>query len=138
MPFSHPNTFELKNMEQYLELCNLIEEQLEMVCSEKTRASTKFIINEALDNALEHGEFPIKIDFSNRSDKKELLIRVVDSGNGFLGVQKMELIQKKGTDFLLNEALLNTRGRGILMMATMAKAISYNNKGNELLLVIAN
>lgn len=136
--FSKFSTFRIEKRSEYDELCSRLDHQIAVLISEKSVFLTKIAVLEALHNAIEHGKFPIDIEFFNDFETDELLIKVKDSGKGFLVEEKIELIKKKGPDQLLKEMLYSERGRGIYMMHKVVSSVSFNEKGNEVSLVISN
>lgn len=138
MPLFNPvSNFRIENLEQYNDLFELIDRQIDMVCSGKTVVLTKIAVREALNNAIEHGAFPVHIEFTNLPTR-ELVIKVTDQGQGFLAKEKIELIRKKGADLLLDERGYEERGRGIYIMFKAVNQVIFNDKGNEVSLVISN
>lgn len=137
MPLSQPSIrFHVTQMKQYEDLCAQVEEQINLLCKEENVSLTKIAVLEALNNAVEHGEFPVTIEFSNTHD--ELVIKVKDNGNGFLVKEKNDLIREKGVDQLLFEKIFAERGRGICIMHKTVNKVIYNDKGNEVSLIVSN
>lgn len=136
MPLYRPfSSFTLENMEQYQELCLLLDRQIEEICNEANVFLTQVAVKEALNNAIEHGSFPIKVEFANLPTG-EFSIKVIDQGDGFLVAEKLELIRKVGIDQLLEDKLYDLRGRGILIMLKTVREVLFNEKGNEVILTV--
>ncbi|WP_246939137.1 ATP-binding protein [Bacillus pinisoli] len=135
MPLLENNTrFTINNMEQYDEVCVQLNKQLTILHSTSQQFSTKVALYEAVHNAMEHGDFPISIQFVTQPN--DVTITVRDQGEGFLVSKKINLIQKQGLDQLLDEQKFSTRGRGIYMMCKMVSQVVFNDKGNEVSLII--
>ena len=113
------NSLTLETVEDYEEFTKRLEAQLEKCCSIKNKFLTKFAICEAVENAIEHGKFPISVELRNEGG---LSIKVTDTGAGFL-------VQEKSQDDLFSK-----RGRGIYMMSRIAASVQYNRIGNIVLL----
>ncbi|MCM3360637.1 ATP-binding protein [Niallia sp. Sow4_A1] len=89
-------------------------------------------IGEAINNAIEHGGFPVILDihYTNRA----IDMRIKDHGNGFNVTKKINDIEKYGTEKLMSDIVLEERGRGILMMMQIFQKVQYNEMGNEVFL----
>ncbi|MGN8841558.1 ATP-binding protein [Niallia sp. HCP3S3_B10] len=89
-------------------------------------------IGEAVNNAIEHGDFPVILDihYTNRA----IDMRIKDHGNGFNVTKKINDIEKYGTEKLMSDIVLEERGRGILMMMQIFQKVQYNEMGNEVFL----
>ncbi|CAI9386973.1 MULTISPECIES: ATP-binding protein [Bacillaceae] len=89
-------------------------------------------IGEAINNAIEHGDFPVILDihYTNRA----IDMRIKDHGNGFNVTKKINDIEKYGTEKLMSDIVLEERGRGILMMMQIFQKVQYNEMGNEVFL----
>lgn len=89
-------------------------------------------IGEAINNAIEHGGFPVILDihYTNRA----IDMRIKDHGNGFNVTKKINDIEKYGTEKLMSDIVLEERGRGILMMMQIFQKVQYNERGNEVFL----
>ncbi len=83
-------------------------------------------LNEAVNNAIEHGKASIKLKLNVIAGKR-LVVRVKDQGAGFPG---QTLLAKDEKDFEFDES-----GRGIMIMKASADYVRYNRCGNEVLLV---
>ncbi|OIJ13377.1 hypothetical protein BKP35_09075 [Anaerobacillus arseniciselenatis] len=138
MPLFHKiSSFMISSMEEYQDLCIRLEKQIEMICNKSTVFLTQIAVKEALNNGIEHGAFPVHIEFTNLPTG-ELLIKVRDNGQGFLVKDKIGLIREKGPDQLLEEQGFEERGRGLLIMHKAVRNVKFNEKGNEVSLVIAS
>ena len=99
-----------------------------------------FLLNvgfgEAVNNAIEHGDYPIILNL--HCDENIVEIHIKDHGKGFNVKKKLHDIEKYGTKKLLNDIVLEERGRGILMMMQIFHTVNYNKRGNEVLLCKEN
>ncbi|WP_456276120.1 ATP-binding protein [Bacillus sp. AK128] len=135
MPLLEPFTsFTIYDLEQYEHILSELEKQIGLLYSANLEFTIKVALFEAVNNSIEHGQLPITINFV--SNEKEIQITVKDSGEGFKVNQKLELIKEKGIDDLLEEQLFSTRGRGIYMMYKMVSKVVFNEKGNEVSLIV--
>ncbi|OIJ14522.1 hypothetical protein BKP35_06485 [Anaerobacillus arseniciselenatis] len=132
-----PSTFKIESLEQYKDNYNLLERHLKSMCSEKNQFSAMCAFNEAINNAVVHGEFPIIVELELLSTD-DLLIKIKDSGNGFPVHEKLDLIHKKGSRQLLEETLFEENGRGIYIMFEVVNEVFFNDIGNEITLIISN
>ncbi len=131
----HVSTFQLKNMDEYSHVRSQLEYEIQLLYPDKTIYLTMVAIFEALHNAIEHGKFPITVRVEQNVSNQELIVEVNDSGQGFSVDEKLKQISEKGVDQLLVENMFSTRGRGILLMFTTLKSVSFNRKGNKVSLV---
>ncbi|MBM7660018.1 anti-sigma regulatory factor (Ser/Thr protein kinase) [Bacillus mesophilus] len=134
-PLLQVYSFQAYCIDEYEEIVEFIEKQVKMICPFKMVYSTKVAVIEALDNAIEHGGFPIHIKICH-SEEKGLAIMIKDSGKGFLVRDKIKIIEEYGVDHLLKDNLFNHRGRGIYMMFKTVNNVLYNEVGNEVSLII--
>ena len=88
---------------------------------------------EAVNNAIVHGnksvldkQVEIKFDF----DKKNLMVKVTDEGNGFRPDQIPDPTKPENIEEL--------SGRGVFIMSKLADEIKFNNKGNSVELKFKN
>lgn len=93
-------------------------------------------IAEAVNNAIEHGDFPITLHL--HYDEKKIDFSIKDNGSGFNVKKKLNDINKYGTKKLLSDIALEERGRGILMMMQIFQSVQYNEEGNEVYLCKEN
>lgn len=96
-------------------------------------------LNEAINNAILHGDSSKEITFSmSLSRKNNLYIRVTDQGNGFDGNGCMEFIQNNIDKDLYHAIADDEHGRGLLLINQIFDKAIYNDKGNDLLLIKKN
>ncbi|WP_456276119.1 ATP-binding protein [Bacillus sp. AK128] len=130
------SSFQICRIDEYDRVVNDVEQEIvKYGCHYPMTFSTKIAFLEALDNAIEHGDFPINIKISNDGNKG-LTIMIKDSGTGFLVKEKLSVIQEYGIEYLLQNQLYDERGRGIYMMYKTANHVLYNDAGNEVSLFI--
>ena len=72
--------------------------------------------------ALTEGFVKIHLSHKTDNDGGSLLVKVTDSGNGFVR-------SESASDDLLNN--VNNSGRGIPLVKAVCKSLNYNDKGNE-------
>jgi serine/threonine-protein kinase RsbW len=89
-------------------------------------------IGEAVNNAIEHGSFPVILQLQYTRNTVDM--RIKDHGKGFNVAKKFHDIEKYGTEKLLSDIVLEERGRGILMMMKIFQKVQYNERGNEVFL----
>lgn len=87
-------------------------------------------VTEAVSNAIIHGnefdpEKEVTIDCIQDNNKLE--VQVSDQGNGFNPNSIPNPVE--------NENLLKSGGRGVYLMKHYTKSISYNDKGNKVILI---
>ncbi|MBM7660027.1 anti-sigma regulatory factor (Ser/Thr protein kinase) [Bacillus mesophilus] len=128
------SNFTIYSTEQYDQIISELEKQLKLLHSATLEYSTKVALFEAVNNSLEHGKLPVTIQFETKDH--EVQINVKDSGEGFQVSQKVNLIAEKGIEVLLEESIFSERGRGIYMMYKLVNQVIFNEKGNEVSLVI--
>lgn len=96
-------------------------------------------LNEAICNSIQNGSLDqghIHVELKIRVlNKRKLIIRIKDHGPGFSGNQDLVQLQKHPESLWNQEQLLSESGRGLCIMNHAADYITYNRKGNELLLV---
>ncbi len=96
----------------------------------ETAAKLMLTVSEAVTNGIKHGNelTPEKEVYLNvmLSNSKHLQIKVEDQGDGFN--------PEEVPDPLAEENLLKPSGRGVYLMKEYADQVSYNAKGNELIL----
>ncbi len=127
--------FIIDSMDQYQDLCDILDCRIEEICDGSQSTLTQFAVKEALNNAVEHGSFPIFIEFANLPTG-EHVIKIKDSGKGFLVVDTLNVIRKKGVDRLLADKRFDLRGRGLLIMLKTVSKVDFNETGNEVQLTI--
>lgn len=93
-------------------------------------------VNEAVNNAFTHNYFAgkevnIKIDAIG---VEKVVIRIKDSGVGFPGNNELARLISRG-DSYLQDISMQESGRGIMLMIMATDYITYNNQGNEVMLV---
>lgn len=134
----HISTIQMGSFEEFESTRVQLEKEIDTHCSPDSAFLTKFSIFEAFNNAIEYGEYPITIKFNREDEENQLHVTVSDSGDGFPVADKLALIEEKGVEDLLQEGLFLERGRGIYMMYKTADQVIYNEKGNEVLLIISD
>lgn len=95
-------------------------------------------LNEAICNSLENrrSSQQLHIELKARvSNQGKLIIRMKDNGPGFAGNQSLRQIRKNSEHLWSQERLFAESGRGLWIMDASADYMTYNQKGNELLLV---
>lgn len=96
----------------------------------ETAAKLMLTVSEAVTNGIKHGNelTPEKEVYLNVMllNSKHLQIKVKDQGDGFN--------PEEVPDPLAEENLLKPSGRGVYLMKEYADQVSYNAKGNELIL----
>ena len=96
----------------------------------ETAAKLMLTVSEAVTNGIKHGNelTPEKEVYLNvmLSNSNHLQIKVEDQGDGFN--------PEEVPDPLAEENLLKPSGRGVYLMKEYADQVSYNAKGNELIL----
>lgn len=88
-------------------------------------------VTEAVNNGIIHGNKSDESKYVTLSCSKKgktLTVTVQDEGEGF----KPDLIANP----LQEENLLNTGGRGVFLMKAFMQSVSYNEKGNQVTLVM--
>lgn len=95
---------------------------------------------EAINNAWEHGgagkaNRGVRVRLRVQNGKR-LIIRVKDDGPGFQANEKLQQINVEQED-LFEKRLYEESGRGLLLMNKAADKITYNRKGNEVLMTKA-
>ena len=102
--------------------------------------SDDFMLNvgiaEAVNNAIEHGNYPIILNM--HYDENTIDMHIKDHGKGFNVTKKLDDIDRYGTKKLLSDIVLEERGRGILMMMQIFQKVQYNEEGNEVFLCKEN
>ena len=98
--------------------------------SEAAIFDVRLCLEEALVNAIKYGNQQKKellVDMDVEYDDKELRIRIEDQGSGFE--------PEKLPDCTKGDNQFDNHGRGVYLMRQLMDAVSYNNKGNSLLMV---
>lgn len=123
--------------EDYREIRNWLHDYLK-----KVMPSDHFLfevaINEAICNSIANRQpdqqlhLELKIRMSNQ---KKLIIRMKDNGPGFPGNLSLHQHRHHPERLWTQERLLAESGRGLWIMDASADYLTYNEKGNELLLV---
>lgn len=130
--FIFTSTFYVQSGSNYDHIYQFLLKKLESISTDfKKLYHMRIALTEALNNAVEHGDFPIKITLELYKNG-QLVIIIKDSGNGFEVTDKLSKIIENGIDYLLEEALFNVRGRGIYMIFKTVDKVSFNNIGNEI------
>ncbi|GAE36725.1 ATP-binding protein [Halalkalibacter akibai] len=130
MPLLQPfSTFIVHHSDDYDELVSQLDRQVAILFPAEKQFSTKIALFEAFHNSMEHGNYPITIEFATKS--AEVMITIKDSGNGFPIKNKLRLIEEKGIDKLLEDRVLEVRGRGIYMMLKTATNVLFAEQGNQ-------
>lgn len=94
----------------------------------------EIVLNEAVNNAIKHGNNQhIYIKLKIQTNGK-LLIRVRDNGEGFSVNETVAKAIETNTSEEINTAL-NESGRGLFIMQQIMDKVIYNRKGNDVLLV---
>lgn len=92
-------------------------------------------LNEAVNNAIKHGNKKRIIVKLKIHKNRKLTIRVKDRGQGF---QVYETL-RKGVDASLaaeiDYSLLKESGRGLLIMNQIMDKVIYNKQGNDVILI---
>ena len=127
-----PQRFHFAKKEEYEQLRKRIAE---LLCEAdfKTGKLLEVALNEAVNNALEHGSGEITLHINVLLDKK-LVIRVKDCGSGFTVNRKLEGGGEEGAQLKL-PSINQERGRGIYIMRGLTDALYYNRSGNEILMM---
>ena len=125
---SSTDLFIFYNIEDYENVMRLIDDLI-YTFPPKVQFTAKTALMEAIDNSIEHGDFPIEVTFYQTN--LELKICVRDSGKGFAVQPLIELILRDGIDNLFDGIKFGLRGRGILLMYKLVKSVTFNTKGNE-------
>lgn len=136
-PLKHLSTIQMNSFEEFENTRIQLEKEIEAYSSSHSAFLTKFAVFEAFNNAVEHGTYPITVKFCDEEEEEQLHITITDEGEGFPICDKLGLIEEKGIEELLQEGLFLERGRGIYMMFKTVDKVVYNEKGNEVLLVIS-
>lgn len=92
-------------------------------------------INEAVNNAILHGNknCPNKqVQIALKTKDDQLIIKIKDSGNGFEGNKKVDFLEKNYE----KHGILKESGRGLLIIRQVVDELKYNEKGNEMILVV--
>ncbi|MGG7621299.1 ATP-binding protein [Bacillus coreaensis] len=124
------SNYEFLERSEYENILCVIEKEVDNHTELKSSYLIKYAMIEAVNNAVEHGGFPVNIQFL--TSKKEFGFKVSDNGRGFLIEEKIKLINDKGLDILLTDCLYEERGRGIYMIYKIANRVIYNKKGNSI------
>jgi serine/threonine-protein kinase RsbW len=88
-------------------------------------------VTEAVNNGIIHGNKNDESKFVTvtvRLQDRTLSVTVRDEGNGFVPSAVANPLQE--------ENLLNTGGRGVFLMKAFMQSVSYNEKGNEVTMVM--
>lgn len=117
-------SYHLASQNDYNQVVELLDE------NNKGWFGTHFLLKvatlEALNNAVEHGEFPVVIE--TESTLNTFKVRVKDSGPGFTYTPIDETI-------LTETHLLKDRGRGLYIIHNVMDEVRFNKAGNEILLI---
>ena len=110
--------------------CNEVSKMIINRGAEKSVFAIELLIREALNNAVLHGSRrdPAKtVECAVRFDQDHLVIEVHDEGDGF------------GWQSAIREtrAMGSPSGRGLPIMRAYAAEVSFNEKGNGLLLKVS-
>jgi serine/threonine-protein kinase RsbW len=98
--------------------------------SDAVQFDIRLCLEEALVNAMKYGnglkkEMPVELEVEG--SPKEVRITVEDRGPGF-DVDKLP-------DCTTDENIYSGHGRGVYLMRKLMDVVSYNDKGNKLLMV---
>lgn len=92
-------------------------------------------LNEAVNNAIKHGNNNKVLVRLKVLKNGKLIIRVKDKGTGF---DVYETVRKSNEENLLNDinySILKESGRGLFIIQQVMDKIIFNNKGNDVILV---
>lgn len=108
----------------------IIEEVKDHVLNEEIIFDIRLSAEEALRNAIQHGnkdriDLPVNISYS--VDDKILEIVIEDKGEGF--------DYKSVPDPTTGENILKTSGRGVFLIHKLMDEVHYNDKGNRIRMV---
>lgn len=95
----------------------------------------EIVLNEAVNNAIKHGnnrQVIVKLKIQNNG---KLIIRVKDKGNGFAVNETLQIVNETNTAEEMNYSILKESGRGLFIMQQVMDKVIYNQKGNDVLLV---
>jgi serine/threonine-protein kinase RsbW len=110
--------------------CDEVGKMLTSRRADKSAFATELIIREALNNAVLHGsrgDAAKTVECSVRFEEEYLVIEVNDQGDGF--GWRSAIRETTGTAAL--------SGRGLPIMKAYAAEVSFNEKGNGLLLRVS-
>lgn len=93
------------------------------------------VLNEAVNNAVKHGNDQKVIVKLKVQKNGKLLIRVKDNGHGFAVAETLQRISEKTHHNETNDSLLKESGRGLFIMQQVMDKVLYNRKGNDVLLI---
>lgn len=88
-------------------------------------------VTEAVNNGIIHGNKNDESKFVTvivRRQERTLSVTVCDEGNGFVPSAVANPLQE--------ENLLNTGGRGVFLMKAFMQSVTYNEKGNEVTMMM--
>jgi serine/threonine-protein kinase RsbW len=88
-------------------------------------------VTEAVNNGVIHGNKNDETKYVTLSCSmkgKTLTVKVLDEGDGFKPDQVANPLHE--------DNLLNTGGRGVFLMKAFMQSVTYNNKGNEVTMVM--
>lgn len=111
----------------------VIEKMAEFGFDEEPRMTVAMALDEALTNAINHGnknDPKLLVEISYSIDRDKIEIKVRDQGNGFDWKSNKRLYGDNGfTGFEVG-------GRGLFLMNDLLTGIHYNEPGNEVTLVM--
>jgi len=111
----------------------LLEEVARNEYSEESTFAIKLAVEEALNNAVKHGngfDASKTINLSFRVDGGEAVVTITDEGEGF--------DPRSLADPTAEENLQKPTGRGIMLMRAYMDEVRFNEKGNQVRLVKKN
>jgi serine/threonine-protein kinase RsbW len=111
----------------------LLEEVARHAYSEESTFAIKLAVEEALNNAVKHGngfDASKTINLSFRVDGGEAVVTITDEGEGF--------DPRSLPDPTAEENLQKPTGRGIMLMRAYMDEVRFNEKGNQVRLVKKN
>lgn len=99
-------------------------------CEEKAVFSIQLALEEALANAIHHGNCDdpnCQVTVEYTVDHQQLIVSIIDEGKGFRPDQV--------ADPTLQENLDKPNGRGVLLMKSYMDEVTFNQAGNKVTMV---
>lgn len=127
-------SIQFRNFTCYKYLRNGISDFIKNMVPEDSTL-VEIVLNEAVNNAIRHGNNKhIKVTLKIQNNGK-LIIRVKDKGNGFSVDETLQKVNEINTAEEINYSILKESGRGLFIMQQVMDKVIYNQKGNDVLLV---
>ncbi|WP_182101641.1 ATP-binding protein [Niallia taxi] len=122
-------TYNFTGQEEYIEYRQKIKQWINETLNGDVML--EIAINEAVQNAIEHGDSnkPIEVNMTYRNNKA--IVRVKGSGYGFCTINELERARRVWDE----EDKRKVSGRGIRMMLDACDRVTYNSTGTEVMLV---